>query len=143
MLALGHVWTLPNSLLGLLAGLMAVPFGARAYRCGCALAFRQMPRFVGALTLGGVILHVGDTLDVVVPTYSTRHVSRAAAECVSLAAHERAHVYQYLALGSLFLPTYFVCGGVTVRNRFERAADRYAATGVGWWPWSRRSRRYH
>ena len=26
-------------------------------------------------------------------------------------------------------------GGISVRNRFERAADRYAMTGKGWWPW--------
>ena len=28
------------------------------------------------------------------------------------------------------------CGGIGVGNRFERAADRYAASGRGWWPWS-------
>ena len=49
--------------------------------------------------------------------------------------HERAHVYQYMALCPLFLPLYFLCGGISVRNRFERAADRYAQTGRGWWPW--------
>jgi len=27
-----------------------------------------------------------------------------------------------------------LCGGVSARNRFERAADRYAQTGRGWWP---------
>ena len=51
--------------------------------------------------------------------------------------HERAHVYQYLALGILFLPLYFACGGVSHRNRFEQAADRYVMTGRGWWPWPR------
>ena len=56
-----------------------------------------------------------------------------------LADHERAHVFQYLALGPLFLPLYFACGGIGVRNRFERAADRYARTGRGWWPWSNES----
>ena len=35
----------------------------------------------------------------------------------------------------LFLPLYLACGGISVRNRFERAADRYAQTGRGWWPW--------
>ena len=57
-------------------------------------------------------------------------------ECVRIGDHERAHVYQYLALGPLFLPLYFACGGVSVRNRFEQAADRYAMTGRGWWPWA-------
>jgi len=39
-------------------------------------------------------------------------------------------------LGPLFLPLYLLHGGVSVRNRFERAADRYALCGKGWWPWS-------
>ena len=39
--------------------------------------------------------------------------------------------------GPLFLPLYLLCGGVSADNRFERAADRYAQTGNGWWPWSR------
>jgi hypothetical protein len=54
---------------------------------------------------------------------------------IVLADHERAHVYQYMALGPLFLPLYFLCGGISARNRFERAADRYAQSGRGWWPW--------
>jgi hypothetical protein len=37
----------------------------------------------------------------------------------------------------LFLPAYFLCGGISWRNRFEQAADRYAQTGSGWWPWPR------
>jgi hypothetical protein len=41
-----------------------------------------------------------------------------------------------MALGLLFLPLYLVCGGISVRNPFERAADRYAQTGRGWWPWA-------
>jgi hypothetical protein len=41
----------------------------------------------------------------------------------------RAHVFQYMVLGPLFLPTYLLCGGISVRNPFERAADRYAADG--------------
>ena len=36
---------------------------------------------------------------------------------------------------TLFLPLYFACGGISWRNRFEQAADRYAATGEGGWPW--------
>src|SRR3546814_17581046 len=54
---------------------------------------------------------------------------------IVLADHERAHVYQYMVLGPLFLPLYLLCGGISARNRFERAADRYAGFGRGWWPW--------
>jgi hypothetical protein len=42
-----------------------------------------------------------------------------------------------MVLGPAFGPLYLLCGGVSARNRFERAADRYALTGRGWWPWSR------
>jgi hypothetical protein len=44
-------------------------------------------------------------------------------------------------LGPLFLPLYLLCGGVSARNPFERAADRYAQCGHGWWPRVRQSDR--
>ena len=53
---------------------------------------------------------------------------------IGLRGHERANVYQYMVLGPLYLPVYLVCGGVSARNPFERAADVYAMTGRGWWP---------
>ena len=51
--------------------------------------------------------------------------------------HAKHHVLQYMVLGVLFLPLYLLCGGVSAGNRFEQAADRYALTGRGWWPWLR------
>lgn len=131
---LGNLWTAPNSLLGLLLGVLAVPFGARPRRVAGALAFCRMPCFTGALTLGCIVLHRGPTLDVAVPTYAAR-ACHASAPCVCLGDHEHAHVRQYLVLGPLFLPVYFLCGGVSARNPLERAADRFALTGSGWWPW--------
>jgi hypothetical protein len=89
----------------------------------------------GALVLGQVILNTGASLDVDCITYATR--GSVDAQRVRLADHERAHVLQYLALGPFFLPLYFLCGGISAVNRFERAADRYASTGRGWWPWPR------
>lgn len=101
-----------------------------------ALAFARMPWFFpGALTLGNVILHTGDSLDVACRTYAHR-AGYAVEPCVSLADHERAHVYQYMVLGPWFLPLYLLCGGVSVHNRFELAADRYARRGTGWWPFA-------
>lgn len=136
-LPLGLLWALPNTVIGLLLGLAALPFGARPrWRRGdLACVFHGWPWGPGgALTLGNVILHTGHDLDVPCATYA--HAAGHGPEPpVSLALHERAHVYQYLVLGPLFLPVYLACGGVGVRNRFERAADRYAATGRGWWPW--------
>lgn len=133
---LGALWTLPNTLLGLIAGLAAMLVGARARvsRRELALVFDRFPWGPrGALTLGNVILVSADDLDVACATYE-----HAAGRCrhpnVRLGDHERAHVLQYLVLGPLFLPVYFACGGVHVRNPLERAADRYAMLGRGWWP---------
>lgn len=137
-LAAGALWAVPNTLLGLLAGLAALPFGARLHwrPRELALVFQHYPWGPGgALTLGNVILHTGERLDVSCATYAHR-AGLAEETPVSLAAHERAHVLQAMALGPLFLPLYLACGGVSVRNRFERAADRYARSGRGWWPWS-------
>ena len=134
LLILGFVWALPVTLLGALAGLALMPFGARPRFEDLSLVFHQIPVGPGgALTLGNVILHTGETLERDALTYHS--AAHGGDERVSLAAHERAHVYQYLALGVFFLPLYFACGGISHANRFEQAADRYAATGAGWWPW--------
>jgi hypothetical protein len=134
LVALGVAWALPMTLLGLVAGLVLVPFGARPRFEAPALVFHRVPLGPGgALTLGNVILHTGDTLARDALTYHC--AAHGGDERVSLEAHERAHIYQCYALGIAFLPLYFACGGVSYRNRFEQAADRYAATGQGWWPW--------
>lgn len=136
-LTFGVLWTSPNSLLGLVAGLFAMPFGARPKlrKDDLAMVFHRFPLGPGgALTLGNVILCTHGHFDALCTTYAHR-----AGWCVQpktrLNDHERAHVLQYMALGPLFLPLYFLSGGVSVRNRFERAADRYALTGRDWWPW--------
>ena len=131
--AIGAVWAAPVSAFGALVGVLALPFGARAGWSDHALVFNAFPWGPGgAIALGNVILNTGATLDARVPTY-------AGDGQVRLGDHERAHVYQFLVLGPLFVPLYFACGGVSARNRFEQAADRYAATGRGWWPWPRAS----
>ena len=137
--AIGIAWALPNSLVGLIAGIVGGPFGAHLHlrRRDLAVVFHRWPWGPGgAITFGNVILHTGDTLDSDCVTYAHRagHLQQPT---IRLADHERAHVFQYMALGPLFLPLYLLCGGISVRNRFERAADRYALTGRGWWPWSR------
>lgn len=135
--SLGVAWALPNTLLGLVAGGAGLAFGARARldRRTCALVFHRWPWGPGgAMTLGNVILHTGETLEVSCATYAHR-AGLCEDPMIVLGDHERAHVYQYMALGPLFLPLYLACGGISVRNRFERAADRYARTGRGWWPW--------
>lgn len=137
LLALGMLWTLPNTVVGLLLGGVGMAFGARPRLRPRDLAcvFHQWPWGPGgALTIGNVILHTGRDLDGACSTYA--HAAGLSRDPpIRLCDHERAHVYQYLVLGPLFLPAYLLAGGVHVRNRFERAADRYAATGRGWWPW--------
>lgn len=135
-LALGVVWASPNSLIGLLGGGVGMLFGAKPELSSrdFAVVFHHWPWGPGgAITLGNTILHTGDTLESECVTYEHR-----AGHCqhprIKIGDHERAHVYQYMVLGPLFLPVYLACGGVSVRNPFERAADRYAMTGQGWWP---------
>ncbi len=131
---LGWLWASPLTLTGLVLGLCTLPFGARMRRTRSALVFHRFPFGPGgALTLGNVILHTGDSLDVLTRTYAC--AAYGGDEHVCLGDHERAHVYQSMVLGPLFPILYFACGGISVRNRFEQAADRYAQTGSGWWPW--------
>lgn len=133
---LGIVWTLPNTLIGLIGGSVGLLFGASAQfsRRDFALVFHRWPWGPGgAITFGNTILHTGDTLDSECLTYEHR-AGRCDHPRIKIGDHERAHVYQYMVLGPLFLPFYLLCGGVSVRNPFERAADRYAMTGRGWWP---------
>lgn len=136
--AIGIAWTLPNTVLGLIAGIFAMAGGAYAHvrPRDLAIVFHEVRWGPGgALTLGNVILHTGASLDESCITYAQR-AGHGEQPAILLADHERAHVYQYMVLGALFLPLYLLCGGISVRNCFERAADRYALTGRGWWPWA-------
>ncbi len=134
----GAIWALPNTLLGLILGLPALAFGAKLRIGDDALTFLKYPWGPGgALALGNVILCTHDSLDRDCTSYAERFgLCPPIGATHRLGDHERAHVYQAMALGVFFLPLYFLCGGISARNRFEQAADRYAATGTGWWPWS-------
>ena len=86
----GMLWTLPNSALGLMAGVVALPFGARArWRAtDLALVFHRYPWGPGgALTLGNTILHTGESLDGRCRTYAHRAGLCVEPE-VGLADHE-------------------------------------------------------
>lgn len=132
----GVIWTSPNTLIGLIGGVLAIPFGSRPswQPQDGAIVFVGWPWGPGgAVTLGNVILATTRSLDVDCRTYA--HMAGHCIEpLVRLGDHERAHVLQYMALGPLFLPLYFALGGVSARNPLERAADVYAMRGVGWWP---------
>ena len=136
---LGILWASPVSAIGLVAGLAALAGGARMQlsRRDLACTFHCVPWGPGgALTLGNVILDTGDDLGRSCNTYA-HDAGHGHEPRIRLCDHERAHVLQYMVLGVLFLPLYVLQGGVAARNPFERAADRYARTGRGWWPWLR------
>ena len=136
---IGVLWALPNTLMGLLLGLPALPFGAHLRISDGALVFLRYPWGAGgALALGNVIVCTHATLDGACLSYAERFGLRPRGSALHrLGDHERAHVYQAMTFGVFFLPVYFICGGISARNRFEQAADRYAETGTGWWPWPR------
>ena len=123
MKAIKYLWAAPNSLLGLLLGLLAMLLGARARvhrgalevgggRVGLVLA-RLPARFsFSAMTMGHVILGVD-------------HAALA-----ELRLHEHVHVRQYERWGPLFLPAYFASSLLALlrgrdpyhENYFERQA---------------------
>lgn len=132
---LGMLWALPMSLVGLVGGVLTMPLGSRLRYSDHALVFSRFPFGPGgAITFGNVILNTAKDLDAIVVTYQCRADGNRN-DCIRIGNHERAHVYQYMVLGMFFLPVYFLCGGISVKNPMERAADRYALTGRGWWPW--------
>ena len=112
MLTLGFLWTLPNTLIGLLLG--ALTFQRPRIGDG-VLVFDRAPRGVSwilrrmgraAMTVGFVVL---------------------GAETVSgpLLAHEKRHVAQYCRWGPLFLPVY---GLLYLRYGYERHPFEVAAS---------------
>ena len=122
LIVLGVLWTLPNTAIGLLLGGIGLPFGAHVHwrRRDLALVFHRWPWGPGgAITFGNVILHTGDDLDSPCVTYAHR-AGHGDEPAIMLADHERAHVYQYLVLGPLFLPLYLVFGGISARSRGAR-----------------------
>jgi hypothetical protein len=85
----GKAWNLPNTAVGLVLGLLALPFGGRVNLGHNAVEFRECPLMDrlaprGAITLGNVIL------------YGSR--------AYALAAHERVHTVQGQFAGPAYLP---------------------------------------
>lgn len=111
--ALGYVWALPNTLLGLLLGLLS--FQRPRFDRGVVVFDRAHRGFLWAfgrtrwraITLGHVVLATG------------RLEGR-------LRDHELTHVRQHARLGPLFLPSYLALHVFTgyKKNPFETAAKR-------------------
>lgn len=115
---LGFAWTLPNTILGVILGLLT--FQTPRRRHGLLLFDRRprgltwvMPRLGrSAVTVGFVVL-------------AARPLEGR------LLAHERHHVVQYMAWGPLFIPVYILLAIVFGyrRHPMERAAIRAEAKG--------------
>lgn len=110
---LGFVWTLPNTLLGLVAGLLTF----QAPRVGAGvLTFDRTPRGLTwlMLRLNRVAMTVGFVVVSARPLEGT------------LLTHELHHVRQYCAWGPLFIPAYLLVALVRGyrRHPFEIAARR-------------------
>src|SRR3546814_19672308 len=114
---LGMAWTLPNTVAGLLLGLIGLPFGAHMHARGreLAIVFHRWPWGPGgAITLGNVILHTGDSLDSPCKTYA--HIEGPGDEPpIVLDDHERAHVNQHIVVAPSFLPLYSFFGVLITR----------------------------
>ena len=122
MRALGVVWALPNTLLGLAVGVLSMPGGSFRMNRGAIeisgplvsrlLRLVPIPGGARAMTLGHVVLG---------------RDPRCLDECGD---HERVHVAQYERWGPLFLPAYALSSLMAVfrgedpylGNRFEREA---------------------
>lgn len=93
-----RLWASPNTLIGLVFGLLLLPFGARMRVVDGVIevsAGRRPPRRrwpFSAITFGHVVL------------------GTHAQELQRLRAHERVHVRQCERWGPLFLPAYLVAG---------------------------------
>lgn len=138
----GKIWALPNTLVGLVVGVIGLAFGGSVRLGHNAIVFFNFPLGPGgALTLGNVILTTEPTLDMHVWSYAARRVlppdNRApACDLVHLGKHEEAHTYQYQVLGPAFWLVYWIAGIGRQVSALERAADRYGQIGTDWWPWS-------
>ena len=115
---LGYAWTLPNTLLGLVLGLLTAQVPRRD---GPLLVFDRCPRGLTWLLpkIGRTAMTVGCVIVSAVPVEGR------------LLAHERHHVRQYMRWGPLFIPVYLLLAipfGYR-RHPMERAADRAAAAG--------------
>ena len=126
----GKLWALPITLIGLIYGIVNLIFRSTISFKYNAICFENCV-FVSshsAVTLGNCIL-CSTSLEDHLITYEGKQTD------VPLGQHEIAHTFQYERLGLFFLIVWIVNGGPSKRNPLEIAADTYATSGEGWWPW--------
>jgi hypothetical protein len=108
---LGFLWTLPNTLLGLVLGVFTFQMPRLDHG---VVIFDRTPRGLTALLprLGRTAMTIGFVI------VSARRLEGR------LLAHERHHVRQYLVWGPFFIPAYLV---VAVRSGYRRHPMELAA----------------
>jgi|SRR6185312_6682775 len=138
------LWTSPNTILGLAAGMAGLPFGARPTFEHGAVVFNDYPWKIGnggALTLGDSILSTEDRITPnPIETYEARLRPSGAPlppnPLVDMGKHEEGHVHQAGVLGPTYIPLYLLQSVLSNGpSPMEKAADTYGQTGKGWWPW--------
>lgn len=103
----GRLWALPNTVAGLLYGIVSLPFGAVADRANGVIRFTNMPRWLmrGAMSLGDVNLfgagHVPDD-------------DNGMGLGVCVGREEYLHTLQARMLGPLYLPAHLLGGLVSL-----------------------------
>jgi hypothetical protein len=123
--------------------MIGAPFLLTGSRCEIAhnaIVFHRFPFAIRAFTLGNVILSPYPDIDRQTMTYAyaacaKRGLPLPQVRTVHLGKHEEAHTWQYQVLGPFFLPVYVATLVLPSPTPFERAADHYAHSGEGWWPW--------
>ena len=121
-----YLWAMPWSLVGLMAALVAIPFGATARIGGGTLEVSG-----GRLGEWGTRLPFSFQLCAITFGHVILGIDQAALS--SCRSHERVHVRQYERWGILFIPLY--CGSSILQllrgrdpyleNRFEREAHSH------------------
>lgn len=107
---LGFIWTMPNTLIGLIVGL----FTFQIPRLDGAIIFDRTPRGLTKVMprLHRTAMTVGFVIVAAVPVAGR------------LSTHERHHIKQYCSLGPLFIPVYL---GLAVRYGYTRHPMEIAA----------------
>ncbi len=140
---LGKIWASPYTLIGIAYGVLGYGSGWLAFCLGWlhaqprirpgnnAIQFLNNPLTIpfAAITLGNTISY-GRGL-------GPEHQGAYGDASVNLGRHEEAHTLQYQLLGPLFIPVYFLCGGISGpdRNPLEKAAQNFGRGSGSWWPW--------
>jgi hypothetical protein len=138
---IGKIWTLPNTIIGTIYGGVGYIVGQVGYAFRLldvrphikygnnAIQFVDNPLTIRrrAITLGNSISYGRDANPERFGAYGDLSVN--------IGLHEKAHTLQSQVLGPLFLPVYFLRGGVSgpEGNPFERAAQNYGRGIGGWW----------